>query len=125
MGPAELIGLTNFSNEQKYELLDIIRRENVVEELINYILLRETKLVCYEEAEYDNLKDEIENLKHTNNLQEQTIQRLRVTCENKKLAAESFTKFVETFQKENNRYPSIDEAWNASWNSYKESMRGV
>lgn len=96
MEPAELIRLSSFTNEQKYMLLNIIRGNDVVNQLINYIAIKE-----------DVLND------------------LKAISDRKQVAAESFASFVENFQRENNRYPSIDEAWNASWNSYKESMRGV
>lgn len=121
MEPAELIRLSKCSNEQKYELLNLVRRDNVVEELINYILTREDVIACQKEAEISDLNDNITRLNNEISDKNEMIKRLEVTRENNKTKAESLVKFIETFKKQNNRYPSIDEAWNTAWNSCVDS----
>ncbi len=118
---AELIRLSKCSKEQKYELLNIVRRDNVIEELINYILTREDVIACQKEAEISDLNDNITRLNNEISYCNEMIKRLEVTRENNKTKAESLVKFIETFKIQNNRYPSIDEAWNTAWNSCMDS----
>jgi len=119
----EMVHTKNIGDELKFKLLDIVRQENVVEELINYIIEFTHKI-----SELDTLMDTIGELKRENknfefevNRKDGTIQELRATLKEqeraKRIKIMKFDDYVTNFINGNNRYPSIDETWKAAWNA--------
>jgi CII-binding regulator of phage lambda lysogenization HflD len=105
-----LIRSKNLDETTTFQLLDISRYSTtaeIIEGLIN-LIAHDTE---YSELEtiIDELKEQIEELRIQNtHLKEEKEQEIEES-----VLAETFEKFVESFRKENNRYPSIYQTWRA------------
>lgn len=118
----EYIRSKNLPDDLMFTLFEIVRRDNVVEGLIDYI--------GEEFSEAYGAEDKISELECNLEQQEERVKELEQELEDSqneidKIEAdaeksyESFTKFVEEFIEKKDRHPSIDEAWEAAWESSK------
>lgn len=106
----------NFDNELTFKLLDISRRltiDQVIEGLLD--LIGNENDITYAE-----LENQIEELQET--IGELKIKNAHLFAEKQEreeeeiqqsINAATFNDFVEKFQNENDRYPSINETWEA------------
>ena len=110
-------------DEIYFQLLEIVRRENAIEGLIDFIEEISAGNIRVDNDETNEYVDKIQNLEEKiseleEKLEECTESRDELE-EAEQLKSERLSEFVENFQEKNNRYPSIDEAWEAAWNGSK------
>ena len=109
-------------DELMFILFDITRRDNVVEELIDYIVENYSELYGAE--------DKISELECNLEQREKDIKNLELKIEQKQDTIDSyeanevsshvaFSEFTRCFKEKNDRYPSIDETWECAWNNSK------
>lgn len=120
---ANFVRSKDFPENDKFDLFEILRRDNIVEGLIDYI--SETRIAViedYEDTIY-GLKDKINDLEREVGENEDAKETLDELEEKEELKAENLSAFLEEFEEENNRHPSIEEVWEASWNGCYEKMK--
>lgn len=113
----------NLPEDTYFQLLEIVRRENAIEGLIDFIEEISAGNISVDNEETDEYVDKIQNLEEKiseleEKLEECTESRDELE-EAEQLKSEKLSKFVESFQEDNDRYPSIDEVWEAAWNGSK------
>jgi hypothetical protein len=109
-------------DELMFELFDISRRDSVAEGLIDYIAdnLSEaygaedkiSELECNLEQRDEEIKGLEDQLKESKEIEEKWEADAVESFE-------SFKAFLEAFKEKNERHPSIDETWDAVWESSK------
>lgn len=120
MGYREYIRAKFFVDERMFDLFEVCERENPVESLIDYISDTMTKSVGAE-SKIDDLEAQVES-------RDENIKRLKAIIESYQEEANKEQRkiqkrykdlkyFIDDFIRKNDRYPSIDEAWDAAWNS--------
>lgn len=118
----------DFSNELMFRLLDIARRDTIPEELIDVIAelastsLIETLEVKAGELERENLSL-LTILAKKNELVEELRNDIREINEISTTRVTDLTKFLETFEGENDRHPCIEETWEAAWTAGSQSKK--
>lgn len=113
MGYRDYIRSKFFENEMMFDLFEACDRDNPVESLIDYIVGAESKIEDLE-AQVDRRDESIKRLKGIiESLQEKANQAQRRIDRGHK----TFDSFIKSFTGKNDRYPSINEAWNTAWNS--------
>lgn len=98
-----------FPNPIQYELFEILRKENSVEGLIDYI----HDMLEKENAELEEHRLEIERLREMSNevaKLHKVIEGYEHLIDSNKLKV-SLEEFIKTFKEKNDRYPSLDETW--------------
>lgn len=120
---ANFVRSKDFPENDKFDLFEILRRDNIVEGLIDYI--SETRRAVIEDYEdtIDGLKDKINDLEREVGENEDAMETLDELEEKEELKAENLSTFLENFENENDRHPSIEEVWEASWNGCREKMK--
>lgn len=112
-----------FSNDLMYELLEIARRENPAEELINFIAGSYRDADEELEVKLEDAKEELEQLRKL----PAEIAKLNKTIEGYEssgpIIAANFKSFVGKFRDAMGRHPSIDETWEAAWRSYMKQKK--
>ena len=115
------------SHELTQTLLHIVRGNNIAEALIDYIAEKEIERLALEDiAGYctcESLKKEIKDLKEEISDNEDKIEKLDELERVKEIKSDSLNNLIEEYRKDHNRYPSIDEAWEAAWNGCQEYMK--
>jgi chromosome segregation ATPase len=118
----EYIRSKSLLSDLMFELFDIARRENVVEGLIDYIAEKFPELYGAEDK-IGELECNVEQLEERVTELEQELKESKEKIEEYEAdtieSYDSFKIFVEKFKEENNRHPSIDETWEAVWESSK------
>lgn len=120
---ANFVRSKDFPENDKFDLFEILRRDNIVEGLIDYI--SETRIAViedYEDTIY-GLKDRIKDLEREVEENEGAQEALDELEEKEELKADTLTGFLDDFIGENNRHPSIEEVWEAAWNGCYEKMK--
>lgn len=126
MDLANLIRSKGLPNDVTYELMAIARRDDVIEGLLDYIAgqeLNPPETDNDDSEEVSELKEKIDNLQDELETCQGELAEYTDKEEEKQLIAESFGDYIEKFQEEKDRYPSIDETWDAAWKSCKESEK--
>lgn len=120
MGYRDYIRSKFFENEMMFDLFEACDRDNPVESLIDYIADNMSENVGAEskiedlEAQVDRRDESIKRLKGIiESLQEKANRAQRRIDRRHK----TFDSFINSFTGKNDRYPSINEAWNTAWNS--------
>lgn len=116
----------SFSDDLKFRLLDIARRDTIPEELIDVIAeLASTSLIETLEVKVGEFSRENRDLLITVGKKNEQIAELKNDLkeinEISTTRATDLTKFLETFEGENDRHPCIEETWAAAWTSGSQS----
>lgn len=121
MDLTNLVRSKQLSEEITFALFDILRRDNVVEGLIDFIADRINNEAIEHDEDISDLKAEISRLESELDSCSEAKEELEAYMENEQLKSENFSDFVEKFIEENDRHPSIDETWEAAWNGCMNS----
>lgn len=121
MDLTNLVRSKQLSEEITFALFDILRRDNVVEDLIDFIAERINNQAEEYDEDINDLKAEIRRLETELDSCSEAKEALEACEENEQLKSENFSDFVEKFIEENDRHPSIDETWEAAWDGCKNS----
>ena len=120
MGYREYIRSKFFEDERMFDLFEACDRDNPVESLIDYIADKMSKNVGAEskihdlEAQVDIRDEKIKELRGIieSYQEEANREQRRVNIRHK-----TFKSFINDFTGKNDRYPSINEAWDTAWDS--------
>jgi|WetSurMetagenome_2_1015567.scaffolds.fasta_scaffold1181409_2 uncharacterized coiled-coil DUF342 family protein len=107
-------------NSTMFKLFDIVRGDNIVEDLINYTVEILEEEVVPSSEEIEDLEREIKSKDNTIEELQKTVDAYESTETNR---AEKFQEFIERFQEEHDRYPSIDEAWETAWEIGQDNLK--
>jgi predicted nucleic acid-binding Zn-ribbon protein len=116
---SELIHCKRFDSETHFKLLEFARGNNFVEDLLDFVVALKEKDNINVDDEY---VDEINKLKNSVNVLKNEITRkdeeLAYFHDQIEASSISLDELVEKTKKEQNRYPSFDEAWSESENRF-------
>lgn len=113
----------NLPEDTYFQLLEIVRRENATEGLIDFIEEISVGNISVDNDKINEYVDKIQDLEEKiseleEKLEECTVSRDELE-EAEQLKSKRLSDFVDDFQEKNDRYPSIDEVWEAAWNGSK------
>lgn len=118
---ANFVRSKKLPNEDTFQLLAILRNENVVEELIDFIVMEKLKKISKYEEDIEYRDEKIRDLKLELESHEKYTQDKKDDLElDDQLKSESLTDLLGKFEEENGRHPSIEETWETAWNGCKE-----
>jgi len=103
-----------FPEEIHYKLLDITRRDTIVEDLID-VIIENTIDMAEQNNCISKLNMEIQDLEHDLKKYSEDKEAVEALEANDQYIKNNFSKFLDEFQEKNKRYPSINEAWEAAW----------
>lgn len=118
-----LVRSKNLPNEEMFEVFAVLRRDNIVEGLIDYIADTIHDDIKRDNDEIDGLRCELEQVRQELELCENERDELQERDYNENLKAENLSTFLENFENENDRHPSIEEVWEAAWNGCYEKVK--
>lgn len=106
-----------------FDLFEVVRRDRFAEGLIDYLAeLMEVEVpLCNEEVA--DLQKEVETLKEKIEMVDEMQDTIDSFEENETCRSENLQGFIEEFQETNDRYPCIDEVWEAAWEKGREVLK--
>ena len=108
-----LIRCKMLSLELTQALLNIARGNNIVEDLIDYIKIRDVEFSALEDiaesCACESLQEEINRLEREIEHNEERLMKLEEMEEEEEIKAESLNNLIEEYLTDHGRYPAINE----------------
>jgi len=108
---SELIRCKHFDSETHHKLLEFARGNNFVEDLLDYVIELESQI----DPDFSKFVSKIDELKTQIANKDKELAYFHGQIE---ASSKSLEEFIEKTKKEQNRYPSFDEAWSESENRF-------